>query len=239
MDCYTKDMTCDDCLKLLENVYSNNFDFNLSNINSNDLDLHIKFPKTEIIDNNENRTINEDDIVNEIKNFKICKNELFVKYQIIMNCVKQHVHTLCELNDLLHEKKKTFIHRMQNIMSIEKSLKNLESYDHECTYSNLRENTSDIKNDMCADFFQAIEKHKFVYDNSKNIITQTIHFFNSNNTTYNNIKCKKTCTICQINELSHFTIPCGHTFCKECCDKMTTYCFFCRQHILKKTALYF
>lgn len=236
---YTNDLTCDECLVLLENVYSKHFNFTFSNLNLNSLDLHINF--TEKHKSSRNIITNNEDIVNELKSFQTCKNELLLKYEIITKCLQQHIRTLCELNDLLDEKKKKFAHRIKTIVNIENAFEDLEPFDDNMyTLSNLKKNTLDIKNEICCDFFQDIDKHKSVYDNSKKLIAQIINFFESNNNNNDNtIKCKNTCSICQLNELSHFTIPCGHTFCKECCDKMTTYCFFCRQHILRKTALYF
>ena len=50
---------------------------------------------------------------------------------------------------------------------------------------------------------------------------------------------KKICPICMQQESTHFTIPCGHLYCKSCSEKITISCFICRQNILKVNSLYF
>ena len=50
---------------------------------------------------------------------------------------------------------------------------------------------------------------------------------------------KHICPICFVNECSHFTLPCGHVYCKECVKKLTISCFICRQNIYKVNSLYF
>ena len=50
---------------------------------------------------------------------------------------------------------------------------------------------------------------------------------------------KKICPICMQQESTHFTIPCGHLYCKQCSEKITISCFICRQNILKVSSLYF
>lgn len=48
----------------------------------------------------------------------------------------------------------------------------------------------------------------------------------------------RVCPICLQKEATHFTIPCGHLYCKECSSKITISCYLCRQNILKVNPLY-
>jgi hypothetical protein len=48
-----------------------------------------------------------------------------------------------------------------------------------------------------------------------------------------------TCTICMTKEVTHAVIPCGHTFCDECCNKQMTGCFICRVQIRDRLRLYY
>ena len=48
-----------------------------------------------------------------------------------------------------------------------------------------------------------------------------------------------TCTICMTKEVSQATIPCGHTFCEECCRTQMTSCYICRVQIRDKVRIYF
>jgi hypothetical protein len=48
-----------------------------------------------------------------------------------------------------------------------------------------------------------------------------------------------TCTICMAKEVSITTIPCGHTFCEDCCRAQMTSCYICRVQIRDKVRIYF
>jgi len=48
-----------------------------------------------------------------------------------------------------------------------------------------------------------------------------------------------TCTICMTKEVSQVTIPCGHTFCEDCCRTQMTSCYICRVQIRDKIRIYF
>lgn len=52
-------------------------------------------------------------------------------------------------------------------------------------------------------------------------------------------KNKHACPICLQQESTHFTVPCGHVFCKECADKIKLQCFVCRQYVLKVSSLFY
>jgi hypothetical protein len=39
---------------------------------------------------------------------------------------------------------------------------------------------------------------------------------------------KNMCSICMDNPIEFCVVPCGHTFCELCCDRMTTQCHICR-----------
>ena len=48
-----------------------------------------------------------------------------------------------------------------------------------------------------------------------------------------------TCTICMTKEVSQVSIPCGHTFCEDCCRTQMTSCYICRVQIRDKIRIYF
>jgi hypothetical protein len=47
------------------------------------------------------------------------------------------------------------------------------------------------------------------------------------------------CKICLAKEVSQAVIPCGHTFCEDCCGRQMTACYFCRTQIRDRVRLYF
>jgi small-conductance mechanosensitive channel len=49
----------------------------------------------------------------------------------------------------------------------------------------------------------------------------------------------RSCPVCLSQEVSHYLIPCGHTFCTRCLDKHKGFCFICRKNIASTNRLYF
>ena len=49
---------------------------------------------------------------------------------------------------------------------------------------------------------------------------------------------KYQCTVCYENEISICLIPCGHTFCAPCSEKLKKTCFSCNGGITEKTKMY-
>lgn len=49
----------------------------------------------------------------------------------------------------------------------------------------------------------------------------------------------RTCPVCLSREISHYLVPCGHTFCTTCLDKHRGACFLCRKSINTYSRLYF
>lgn len=48
-----------------------------------------------------------------------------------------------------------------------------------------------------------------------------------------------TCSVCMVREVNQCMVPCGHTFCEECCGRQMTACYVCRVQIRDKVRLYF
>jgi hypothetical protein len=48
-----------------------------------------------------------------------------------------------------------------------------------------------------------------------------------------------TCIICMTKEVGFAVVPCGHTFCDECCRTQMTSCYICRVQIRDRLRLYF
>lgn len=47
------------------------------------------------------------------------------------------------------------------------------------------------------------------------------------------------CPICCSNKISIACIPCGHTYCESCGNKLHNICMFCRNEIVNKHKIYF
>jgi hypothetical protein len=47
------------------------------------------------------------------------------------------------------------------------------------------------------------------------------------------------CTICMTKEITHATIPCGHTYCEECSRTQVTSCYICRVQVRDRVRLFF
>ncbi len=48
-----------------------------------------------------------------------------------------------------------------------------------------------------------------------------------------------TCTICMTKEVTHATLPCGHTYCEECSRSQVTSCYTCRVQVRDRVRLFF
>lgn len=48
-----------------------------------------------------------------------------------------------------------------------------------------------------------------------------------------------TCTICMAKEVTHATLPCGHTYCEECSRSQVTSCYTCRVQVRDRVRLFF
>jgi hypothetical protein len=48
-----------------------------------------------------------------------------------------------------------------------------------------------------------------------------------------------TCTICMSKEITHATLPCGHTYCEECSRSQVTSCYTCRVQVRDRVRLFF
>lgn len=48
-----------------------------------------------------------------------------------------------------------------------------------------------------------------------------------------------TCTICMTKEVTHATLPCGHTYCEECSRSQVTSCYTCRVQVRDRIRLFF
>jgi hypothetical protein len=48
-----------------------------------------------------------------------------------------------------------------------------------------------------------------------------------------------TCTICMTKEVTHVTLPCGHTYCDDCSRTQVTSCYICRVQVRDRVRLYF
>jgi hypothetical protein len=48
-----------------------------------------------------------------------------------------------------------------------------------------------------------------------------------------------TCTICMTKEITHATLPCGHTYCEDCSRSQVTSCYTCRVQVRDRVRLFF
>lgn len=46
------------------------------------------------------------------------------------------------------------------------------------------------------------------------------------------------CPVCFTKEINMAVLPCGHTYCQECCMKMSNSCFVCSATLLNRTRIY-
>jgi hypothetical protein len=83
-----------------------------------------------------------------------------------------------------------------------------------------------------------IQKHQTMYDKIMDItnsINKSIFETHYKDKMPNSILY---CTICLTNTSSHVCDPCGHIFCKSCCNKINNKCPICRKYVEKVIKMY-
>jgi hypothetical protein len=137
------------------------------------------------------------------------------------------------------------------LASLKKNIKSFESFmntyvkeiidvnysnNYEILYTNVKtlyENTEECEKSVNELTKNLIDYHKSEYTNSKKSILKYDKIFTI--IKYN----KHMCAICLQNEVTCFTIPCGHTYCNTCSKRINNMCFICRQPSYKINQLYY
>jgi len=85
------------------------------------------------------------------------------------------------------------------------------------------------------DKLKKYEEEKSKILNKIKILKETI---NTEDITIENSK-NIICSICDTDKIEYCINPCGHSYCKECCDHATNTCHTCRSVITSKIKLFF
>ena len=115
--------------------------------------------------------------------------------------------------------------------------KNIHLIRHEHVLFMMNKNYLDSMYDICTKIDDKVEeitnKIELINDFIK-IQKDTLHILDIDKIQLSKYKC----TICYENEVQLCFMPCGHTFCKPCGDKVKTSCFFCNSRVTGKTPIY-
>ena len=85
---------------------------------------------------------------------------------------------------------------------------------------------SNKKRQELADLDYSINNLRLTYNSLKSANDKKLE------ETENRLKAKYECSICMENTREYACIPCGHTYCEECCRKMTSgQCYTCRKQV--------
>lgn len=136
---------------------------------------------------------------------------------------------LNEFKSNIQEFKEFFKKNLSNDNSDEQESKNNITMNINSIYTQIDTCQTNIDKHMC----QLLNKQNEDYKDASNKIKSLDNIFTLIRMN------KKICPICMQHESTHFTVPCGHLYCKTCSEKITISCFICRQNILKVNSLYF
>jgi hypothetical protein len=92
------------------------------------------------------------------------------------------------------------------------------------------------------DYLQSVLNKINIQEDYEEVVTQSKRFVALKsvvNLTQVQKTTAPTCTICINKEVSHVAIPCGHTFCEDCCRTQMTACYMCRVQIRDRVRLFF
>jgi hypothetical protein len=145
--------------------------------------------------------------------------------------------------DRLHRKNEKLINQLNNmnVTLLDASKYVASNYnDNNVHYNNITYNIKSMRDNldscMCNINEYTIDESK-IY---KDTYDESLSTINSLNEVFTIAKFNKhSCPICLRNESTHFTLPCGHVYCKECSQKITVTCFICRQNVFKVNPLFF
>jgi hypothetical protein len=84
-----------------------------------------------------------------------------------------------------------------------------------------------------------LEQHISSLAEKKTMSTTSIKALSDVFHTVQSLSGYRTCPVCLSREISHYLVPCGHTFCTTCLDKHRGACFLCRKQITTYHRLYF
>lgn len=176
---------------------------------------------------------------------KINKNitdaiDIYNKELLKISSINEHMDTLNRkylkmkhyLNDFksnIQEFKEFFRKHLSNDNPSESESKNNITANINSIYTQIDTCQTNIDEHMC----QLLNKQNEEYQDASKKIKSLDNIFTLIRMN------KKICPICMNGESTHFTIPCGHLYCKTCSEKLTISCFICRQNILKVNSLFF
>jgi len=106
-----------------------------------------------------------------------------------------------------------------------------------CGLYMINNNYLDSMYDICAKIDDKISEQTMKIESINDFIKiqkDTLHIFDIDKKQLSKYKC----TICYDNEVQLCFMPCGHTFCKPCGDKVKKSCFFCNSKVTGKTPIY-
>ena len=142
---------------------------------------------------------------------------------------------------------------LQKVKNDVKTLENSMKFIHSLTMDNMNDEGQKLIQPTIESIVQLSNSIK---ENSKaNTLKKEYNSYRQKMNTYfefikrfNNFNLGQLCTICLTNRVTHFSNPCGHTYCKTCSDKLTVdrrtqqydaNCFLCRKVIHSIHPLYF
>lgn len=244
---------------LLHEIFDLNFETSMCNAQSNNLLIN---DNLHLIDYN-SYSLNSIDLTVNTNNVSQIRNENSLTHDDVntlnnnlsksLRVFNEELMNVCTINNIVElaqdQQKKTtmflkdIVDKFQTFKKfINSSLKSDIQFKKTTTVyiEKINDNIKIIQNllDTCLidtnDYYKELAlRHVNSYNKSKEIIKTLDSVFTL--IKYN----KKTCPICLQNEVEHFVIPCGHTYCSECSEKITNTCFICRQNIYKISSLYY
>jgi len=120
------------------------------------------------------------------------------------------------------------LNKNENKDNNQENKKNIEKYDIKMEY---------IENLLFKKIKLLNSKKEAIYEiyNKIKILKEVI---NTNDVTLEN-NISMLCCICNENNIQYCINPCGHTFCKNCSDRISKTCHICRANCEKKILLFF
>jgi hypothetical protein len=186
------------------------------------------------------------DKISELSYLFVLKNKLYTLLNNLENNVKEknkerdEITSTCnKLQDQLYVLKTKYVLLTPNTQDIEYNKvwkEDIQKFENKIKDYNSYV-TSSIDT-YISKIRYTVQKYQVIYDK----ITEIVNSINKSifDTYYKDKMPNSTiyCSICLTNASSHVCVPCGHIFCKSCCDKINNKCATCRENVEKVVKLY-
>tara|TARA_X000000950_G_C13858708_1_gene637752 strand:+ start:342 stop:1091 length:750 start_codon:yes stop_codon:yes gene_type:complete len=164
---------------------------------------------------------NASELINDYKREQINMIQLEKLYQDEVNHTNKLIKSLSSYNDIVIKLEKEYINSSDSKENVDNIINNISLIVDKISNNN---KLNEAKNNY------------FTSRNKLLSYFELVKYLNKDNM-------GSTCSLCYINQVDHFMLPCGHTLCSSCKNRLNLNqndnCIYCRKNIESFKSLYY